>query len=370
MTTTFNLPYPTLTRLDPHRRPTPSVMRTLRKELYANTRKVRSSLGGGQYGHLGMVMPTEAYLAKAGVAYITPDRPEIPEFHGNGAAVAAAQELYRDQLATYKEYRDLYDCIHQQILQAVPEEFLGPLIDEDFGLADASPRQMLKHLMDNYGKIKAADLAANLERIKLPWDPDTSLETLFRQHQTCRKFATEGNDPITDKGYIQILLNIFKNSGVFADDMKDWEKKDEADHTVENITKFFTEANGRRMRHLEENTKAVLAANTATDEAASTVDDLKALLANTKEMLEKAATTEKQGGKDDGNGLNRFKYCWSHGVTFHDSKHCNQPKPGHMVDANIYKRMGGSECITIPPRNFRGKRRDRGQENTPPNNNS
>jgi hypothetical protein len=233
---------------------------------------------------------------------------------------------------------------------------LGPLDDPDFGLADASPEAMLTHVITEYGNIRSTDLADNLKRIKQPWNPDTAIEALFKHGKACRAFAAEGNDPITDTGYVAILIDILENSGVFGDDLKDWDKQPDNEQTLANLIPTFTKANARRLTALSKSTKSVIEANVAT-----------ALLPTGKVITPSY-------------GLDGWHFCHSHGVCRHSSPHCPAPKEGHIKEATLSNPQNGQLSISGSNRRGNGGRgggRGRGRgnggrggttndENTPP----
>jgi hypothetical protein len=78
--TTFTLKHDPLTPIEG--RPTPEGVRKLRQELYANVRGITTDLGGGQHGHLGLLMPDADYLALPGAAayILPPTRADIPSY--------------------------------------------------------------------------------------------------------------------------------------------------------------------------------------------------------------------------------------------------------------------------------------------------
>ena len=53
-----------------------------------------------------------------------------------------------------------------------------------------------------------------------------------------------------------------------------------------------------------------------------------------------------------------WTYCWSHGITKHDSRACQKPKPGHITEATMANRQGGSDYTPGP----RGKGNRRKQD--------
>ena len=65
--------YPTLTRI--HGAPTYDTLKTLKDQLKANATSVTSDLGGGNHGHLGLVLDTLEYNNVSPVPY---DRPLHP----------------------------------------------------------------------------------------------------------------------------------------------------------------------------------------------------------------------------------------------------------------------------------------------------
>jgi hypothetical protein len=65
-TESFPLPHEQLTLIPG--KLSAATIRQLKKELYANARSIHSDRGGGLNGHLGLVMPTAAYVIRAGAA--------------------------------------------------------------------------------------------------------------------------------------------------------------------------------------------------------------------------------------------------------------------------------------------------------------
>jgi hypothetical protein len=72
----FPFPHRKLTLIDGH--PNPQSHKKLFSEVYDNAFAVTSQAGGGQFGHLGTVMPAAQYIALDGtIAYVTPPDPGI-----------------------------------------------------------------------------------------------------------------------------------------------------------------------------------------------------------------------------------------------------------------------------------------------------
>jgi hypothetical protein len=213
---TFTLPHDPLTPLDPVSRPTSRTVRLLRKELYANLCSVSSDLGGGDHGHLGMVMPQASYTAisTGGAAYIHPVPPVAPNYAGTAAVIANMQQQYAQEKKEYQEYKELSNQLKALLLTAVPAAFIRPLSHPQLGFANATPQTIMNHLIQTYGAIEESDLLKNTEELQAPWNPDTPIEDVFARGTFCRDFAEEGEDPITDATYTRYLVQLFDKSGV------------------------------------------------------------------------------------------------------------------------------------------------------------
>ena len=77
MTTNMQLalPFPHVPLTKIHGQPTNATFRTLRKEIYANARAISSQRGGGQHGHLGLVMADAEYVARFNATWDLPPHP-------------------------------------------------------------------------------------------------------------------------------------------------------------------------------------------------------------------------------------------------------------------------------------------------------
>jgi hypothetical protein len=181
-TTTLKLDHDPLTPLDPLMHPTPEAVRKLRQEIYTNAQNVTSSLGGGHHGHLGMVMPTAEYrlISHGGAAYVFPDKPEIPFYSGSSRSTRDRQHAqYRLDFKEYDEARALRSQLKGLLIQAIPVSYREVLEDPNLGYANVTPQHIIQHLIDNYGGITVQDLDHNLEQLLTPWDPDTTITTVF-----------------------------------------------------------------------------------------------------------------------------------------------------------------------------------------------
>jgi hypothetical protein len=82
-----------------HGTPTYETLMTLSTELKANASSVPSTLGGGLYGHLGLILSAERYATLANsVPWINPGNPGpfAPPAGATAAQLEAAKDVWRE----------------------------------------------------------------------------------------------------------------------------------------------------------------------------------------------------------------------------------------------------------------------------------
>ncbi|MGL4350240.1 MAG: hypothetical protein ACRCT2_06670, partial [Plesiomonas shigelloides] len=293
----------------------------LEQELYANAKAIPSDLGGGLQGHIGLLMPNADYLALAPnmVGYITPVCPDLPNYAGTTAIQRTElQDAYKKALDSFTEARAVSNYLMHLIIAAVPPTYLKKIQHRKLGYANTTPQQMLAHLVNTYSVITSADIQANLSRLHAPWAPDTPIENVFNNGDDCRAFAEDRDDPISDAAYVRALIEIFRNSGVFPTEVKEFDLRPLAERTVDNTIQYFTKLNAYRRSH-QPTIKGILTANAA-------------------------ITNDAEGP----NHLKGFYYCWSHGICDHTSETCTQQATGHIKAATAHNLCGGCTFMQRP----------------------
>ena len=111
------------------------------------------------------------------------------------------------------------------------------------GYANVKTITILNHLYDSYARITPTDLDENDKRLKEPYDPNETIETLIDQVEDALEYAAVGKDPYTPRQIVNIAYTLLFNTGVYHDDCKTWRQKSIAEQTWEAFKTFFTKAN-------------------------------------------------------------------------------------------------------------------------------
>jgi hypothetical protein len=331
-TTLPRLPHDPLTPFESDTTPTAAAVRRLQRELYGNARAVRSTLGGGLLGHLGMIMPEEEYvkMSPGNVKFPELKLPTIPTYSKNAETREKQSQMHKANTEAIEKAIILQDHLRALILAAVPNIFIEQLADIALGFGDVTPSKILQHLMDTYGKITPTDLQNNLKQLSTPWNPDTPIETVFNKGEAIRQFAKAGGQPIQDSMYLWQLLETFRKSGVLMEAVREWELKPEEEQgKVDKFCTHFTEANRFRQRNetylKDQITSQALAATS--NQQPSTV--------------RRGRTARGVSDNTTHPSLKGYAYCWTHGICTHSGTHCKKPGTGHKKEATLKQPMGG-----------------------------
>ena len=233
-TVTIKFPKEELTPFPIESTPTSNTVNTLIKEIYSNAVSIPSPQGGGQHGHLGIVMPAADYLGLGGgvVPWVNPVDPGPLVAPGGAAAVIAnATAAWEEEKRIFHTFVLVKTTIKNQILKAVPDVYLNALAHPMLGFANVEPNQMLAHLLATYGTITTEDLKENEALLTAPWDINQPTETVFDRAVKVQAFA-QPHEPIADGTVVRKILEVFEQSGVLADACKDWTKKTRPQHVA------------------------------------------------------------------------------------------------------------------------------------------
>ena len=126
---TFKLPYPSLTKLGENEPPTARYVCKIKQELAANAGHVKTSLSGGDNGHLGMILTNAEYAALPGppAPFVMPALPGAPVIAGGVKAREQARADHKHAVKIYSTAMELQGQLKALIIEAVPIVYFGDL---------------------------------------------------------------------------------------------------------------------------------------------------------------------------------------------------------------------------------------------------
>ena len=341
----FIFPYTSLTPIDG--KPTNTTLQVLQRQLFTNARSVPSDRGGGNHGHLAIVLPAADYLARTGVPFIVPIHPgPPPDAVGTASTIAVAIRNYNDALAAVTLYNSLSAALTSQILTAVNPSFLSALEDPDFGFGDVTPLAMLTHLRAEYGTMTPEELERNRAALSEAWNFDDPIEDLWAKLANIQRVAILGNVPIPEITIVTLTLAMIEKTGLLATTTEKFRLRPVSEWTIALFKSEFQLGNKERIRRLTAGTAgfhgahhaaapptAVTPNNASASAAAVTPAPIPNALAASRHVTVK-------GGK--------MYYCWTHGLgphRNHTSATCHRKAEGHKDNATAFKMQGGNNTI-------------------------
>ena len=393
----------------PHSSPTPirgepsyKALKKLKNELRANASSVDSDLGGGDYGYLGLILSEEEYQR-----ICANDPFEAPEFPGRlliprGTDTADAlnlREEHRNNVAQYRECREVEKALLRHITTAVESRYIDFLKNEDTDLVEDDIPTVLTYLFTNYGKVPTREVKEKeREVLDTSFVPSDPMVTIYRPIEQLRTLAQIAKIPYTESQIVDFGIHLIKNTRDFETALGEWNRKTSEDKTWKIFKSHFQaaqqalkdirgptmhqsgfhhanhlaseireEIRGSHMQmlalakvaHISEEEEEEpfephhQVANNANmmlqHKTAEILQSLQKDLQLLTQQLKDKGTTPRIFNKTSDNPTfkrdNTSKYCWTHGACNHASNECSRKAPGHNVDATKTIKLGGSKAF-------------------------
>jgi hypothetical protein len=328
VTAVTGITFPNLTKIVG--RPTFATIKLLKKELFANSKVIHSMRGGGNLGHIGLLLSAVDYAVISNTPYNAPVHPGPSTPPPAGTTQAQITELNRQHDSLVDEFKlhtNVLNALRQQIILAVDSVYLAELEDDEMGLI-CTPLELLTHLTTVYATIRPDDIAANIKMLEAAWIPDPKIEVLWTRITTAKALAIKAEEPISDASAMRHITKVLEDTQVFAVALNNWRVKDEATKTLVNYKLHFAEENVERMR-------AATAASAGYNGAHAT--DTRPPPAPPPAPPVNVFGTDKP-----------MYYCWTHGLSGnkdHTGYTCTRRDPGHIESAKMHDMKGGNNVI-------------------------
>jgi hypothetical protein len=386
--------------------PTYETLHTLHLELKTNSTSVHSNLGGGQFGHLGLVISPARYAMESNEAYVRPVHPGTLVIAAGDTRHAqdAHEREHKEQLRTFHETRNVEIALIQQIVSAIDGQYISPMKNRNTGQFTGTIYQILVYLQNTYGKISPGQLSAFEKEVsEYHYDPITPIDVVFNKVEDLIEYGELARNPYSELQTITKAYNIINATGTFKDGIKAWnrivdplhktwiafrihfrtahdELAETGDLTLrqsgyhqanmvdEIVTRLQSEQANQESTRIEETLQQLAnAAITAPNpQADPMIPQLLAQMAQMQAMMTNMQTQTQTGNPNGRRNRPRTtltgprpgqpphplpewinKYCWTHGLCSHHGRACRDKAPGHNDAATKTNKLGGSDwgCI-------------------------
>ena len=361
-------------------------LKELRNYLKAATHEIPTTLGGGQNGHLFLILSDAAYLAHAGQPFVAPVQPAIVPTIPAGATgpqIAEIRAQHEQATATYNTYVNVIAAARQVITESVDAMYLRAIRNPSTFYGHLSPRQLLTFLSQRYGQLYPHEIEAVNNNMKKQWNPNDPFEVVIEQIDDAIDTMDSIQQPYTPQQIITSAYLLVHKTALFNEECKTWRARPVAERTWINFKQQFLEAY-RQLRadqtttagHLQFGQANIIAQQTAdaltslvnsqhhSEATIQEVQSANAALTKENSNITAQLTATNKALQDLTNlvqqmNTNRFNnngnrsqrksngnYCWTHGFYCgkeHNSASCKNPADGHKKEATASNRMGGSD---------------------------
>ena len=172
------------------------------------------------------------------------------------------------------------NALKNQLVNAIDDIYIKDLRDCVTGFATLSLREILQYLYQTYGSVTPAQLTANDERFRAPYDGSTDLEAYFNGIDDCLFMAEKSNQPYSEGQTLTAASSAITQSQSFPLAMREWhklpaiartwdtfkatllaEQKSERDNGVASASAYANNAHGGAATEALNNLAAATAAN-------------------------------------------------------------------------------------------------------------
>ena len=228
-----------------HGQPTSHDLTNLEKEIISILANIPTTLGGGNHGHVGVIMDQVDYnTMTTGIDFVNPVNPGIypAGLALNAAAGTRAREeaIHKELIAQFETFEGVKLGTKDLILEAVDNEYLSEIEHDTLGFLNQTPRQMIEHLLTRGGALDFADTKDLLSERDGEWNVTENPQIYFNRVEKAIKGLTRNgiNSDLNERQ--DIALFQLKATGEFDPAVREWEAKPAADKTWANIKTFIS----------------------------------------------------------------------------------------------------------------------------------
>ena len=172
--------------------PTADTLLRLTNELKTNARSVLSHLGGGNHGHLGLILSPADYAFLSDVPFDRPDHPGplvIPP--GTTQHMSATlRDAHQEAIRVFREVTGVEQALLQQLVEAVEPQYLLALRNRQSNSITVPLHAVLDHLKTTFGRVTPQMLDDRASEVaRMNYTPHLPIDLVFNAIDNLCDFA-------------------------------------------------------------------------------------------------------------------------------------------------------------------------------------
>ena len=368
-----------------HGEPTYDILKLLTNQLKANSRAVRTTLGGGNHGYLGLVLTPQQYdIVAPGTPFIRPVHPGplVISLYQLPHVTQQAQSHHSEQVRLYNECFNVEQALRRQVISAVQDSYLTALKNHQTNTITTPLNQVLEYLFRNYRRVTPTQLIHEEQQLTT-WNYDTTMPIVivFNKVDDLMDLASAAGPPYSTQQIINFAYLTLNKTGKFSQGIWEWNRLQPAQKIWDTFQTHFTNeyqalrdpgelhaqhstyqtanivqevVNGVQQalnptpEDIDEAPELLHQANLSTANASQQTELLQQMIQMMQTMQSQLASNITAPASVPSQSANirtrhnTSKYCWTHGACAHTGRDCRLKKEGHDDMATFQNRKGGS----------------------------
>ena len=201
--------------------------------------------GGGQHGHLCLVLTAPQYALLSPNPYIRPPRPPplvIPAYQ-LPHVVKTEQARHAEQVRLFNECYNLEQALRQQIVKAIDDSYLTALRNWQTNTIDVAIPVIIDYLFSNHGQVTLAMLHQEEKNVKeMFYNPTHPIDVIFNKVEDLSDLSTAARAEFTEQQLINIAYISINTTGKYQPYIREWSCFQADQQTLTNFKNHFRQA--------------------------------------------------------------------------------------------------------------------------------
>jgi hypothetical protein len=153
--------------------PTDEDLNLLAKELTNAAGSVATQNGGGEHGHVGMVVEEAEYITFSNAErFLVPTNPGPYPTTVDPDKIIRERQLaeHKAEVVEYETYLGVENYLRRMIVKSLDHEWLAKVESEKMGFNHLSAKTLMTHLRNVGGSLDHMDVTELISNIQKPWD--------------------------------------------------------------------------------------------------------------------------------------------------------------------------------------------------------
>ena len=253
------------------------------RELTNAAASIPTTLGGGNHGHVGMIIPEAEYItfSNQGAKFETPKNPgAYPRTVDETNAAVRERQMaeHKAEQEVFHIHEAVASALRKAIVSCVDDEWLAEIHSETMGYNHRSPKEMILHLRTNGGDLDHMDVTELTIQLQKPWDLVEAPATYFARGDRIEQQLVKAGQTANPMLRLAFILATVEGSGEYESSLREWNAKSATVKTFSNFRVYFQSEFAKKVKHNKTSAQSVGRgiSNTITDREADQVDEVEA----------------------------------------------------------------------------------------------